>query len=241
MYQVRTYRQKAKSPDLISFSISLNETNLFISASKALKRKTKRLAVKYRRIIEDYILIHPEFLTSLKPVEVRSDAPLIIKNMAEAGFAAGVGPMASVAGAIAEFIGKDLSDFASDLIIENGGDIYIQSSCDRIVGIHAGDSPFSGRIGIEIRSSYTPCGFCTSSGTVGHSLSFGKADAVTIVAFSVAKADAIATACANMVYTEDDIGRAIKFASGFIDVRGGVIIVGGKIGVFGDVKLTKID
>ena len=98
--------------------------------------------------------------------------------------------MASVAGAIAELVGRELSNFSDDIIIENGGDIFIKTTRPRIIAIYASDSPLSGKIGIEIDAGETPCGICTSSGSVGHSLSFGKADAVTIIAPSAALADA---------------------------------------------------
>ena len=240
IYQPRTYRSQHASPDLVSFTVSVKETNLFVSAQTNLERKTHRLVLKYRGILEKYIAGHPDFLTSLKPIDVEADAPPIIRDMVQATRKAGVGPMASVAGAVAQFIGEELLDYSPDVIIENGGDIYIKTTRDRVIGIYAGDSPLSGKIGLEIAPGDTPCGICTSSGTVGHSLSFGKTDAVTIVAPSATLADAVATACGNVVQTGDDIEQGLSIASKIANVTGAVIIAGDRIGAWGAVRLKRL-
>jgi uncharacterized protein len=240
VYQPRTYRKWHESPDLVSFTVSVQETNLFISAKSDLERKAHRLVLKYRSILESYISNHPEFLTSLKPVEVEPEAPVIVREMAEATRRANVGPMASVAGAIARFIGEELLEYSSDVIVENGGDIYIKSSLDRVIGIYAGDSPLSGKVGVELSPSETPCGICTSSGTVGHSLSFGKADAVTIISPSATLADAVATACGNVVQTPNDIENGLKIASGIAEIKGAVIILGDRMGAWGNIRLKRL-
>jgi hypothetical protein len=193
--------------------------------------------LKYREIIERYISGHSDFLTSLKPVIVEPDAPVIIRDMADSAEMAGVGPMAAVAGAVAQFVGEELQEYSPDVIIENGGDIYIRSTADRLIGIHAGDSPLSGKLALAIVAVETPCGICTSSGIVGHSLSFGKADAVTIIAPSASLADATATACGNIVQTADDIQRGLDLAAGIKGIIGAVIIKGDRVGVWGRITL----
>jgi uncharacterized protein len=240
IYQPRTYRSQHSSPDLVSFTVSVKETNLFVSAKSDLERKTHRLVLKYRSILERYIAGHPDFLISLKPVDVEPDAPLIVRNMAEAARKAGVGPMAAVAGTVAQFIGEELSEYSADVIVENGGDIYMRSTRERVIGIYAGDSPLSGRVGIELTPGSTPCGICTSSGTVGHSLSFGKADAVTIIAPSASLADAMATACGNTVQTGNDIEIGLAIAAKIEGVTGAVIVVGDRVGAWGSVRLKRL-
>lgn len=160
--------------------------------------------------------------------------------MAEAALKAGVGPMAAVAGAIAEAVGRDLLEHSSDIIIENGGDLFIKTTRERVVGIHAGDSLFSGKLGLTIRPTETPCGICTSSGTLGHSLSFGKADAVTIVSASASLADAAATACCNRIQSPEDISTALSAARGIEGVSGVIIVIADRIGAAGDVRLVRI-
>ncbi len=240
IYQPRTYRAQHSSPDLVSFTVSIKETNLFVSANSDLGRRTHRLVLKYRSILEKYIAGHPDFLTSLKPIDVETKAPLIVRDMADATRKVGVGPMASIAGAVAEFIGEELSEYSADVIIENGGDIYIKSTRERVIGIFAGESPLSAKIAIELMPSETPCGICTSSGTVGHSLSFGKADAVTIIAASALLADAVATACGNVVQIASDIDKGLVIASSIEGVTGAVIIIGGRVGVWGNVRLRRL-
>jgi ApbE superfamily uncharacterized protein (UPF0280 family) len=238
-YQPRTYRHWIESKDLAAFTVTVKETDLYIRAASNLQKKTHRLVFKYRRQLERYIEQNPEFFTSLKPLPVPAKAPRIVKEMIEAGRKADVGPMAAVAGAVAEFVGRELLEFSPEVIIENGGDIFMKVLRKKVIGIYAGDSPLTGKIGLEINPGDTPLGVCTSSGTVGHSLSFGKADAVVTVAGSAALADAAATAVCNRVKTPGDINDAIELGKGISGLRGIVIIIGNDIGVWGDIKLCE--
>ena len=239
MYELRTYRHWVKARDLASFHVVVRETDLSIRALTNLRRKAQKLVLKYRQALEKYIEQHPSFVTSLEPVTVGEDAPHIVKEMAEAAGRVGVGPMASVAGAIAEFVGNELLVFSPEIIVENGGDIYLKSSKKRIVGIYVGNSPLNGKIGVEIKGEDTPLGVCTSSGTVGHSLSYGTADAVVVLSKSATLADAAATAIGNLIAQSDDIPRGIEFAQGIEGLKGMVIIKGENIGLWGEVKICQ--
>lgn len=240
MYEPRTYRYRLESNDLVSFNVVVKETDLYIRASCNLKSKAHRLVSKYRRRLESYIERSPAFLTSLEPVAVADDAPNIVKEMAEAAREAGVGPMAAVAGAIAEFVGIELLTYSPEIIIENGGDIYLKSSKKRIIGIYAEKSPLSGKIGLEIDGKDTPLGICTSSGTVGHSLSFGQADAVVVLAQSAILADAAATAIGNVIKQPDDINKGIELAKKTKGLRGAVLIKNDTIGIWGEIKICHL-
>jgi ApbE superfamily uncharacterized protein (UPF0280 family) len=240
MYQPRTYRYWVGDKDLVSFNVTVKETDLYIRASSNLKRKALRLVLKYRRHLEDYIERHPAFLTSLEPLAAEEDAPKIVSEMAEAAKKVGVGPMAAVAGAIAEFVGVQLLDSSPEVIVENGGDIYLKSRKDRLIGIYAGKSPLTGNIALEIRGRDTPLGVCTSSGTVGHSLSYGQADAVIALSKSAVLADAAATAIANMINRPEDIDGGIEFARKIEGLSGVVIIQGDKMGLWGEVKIRSM-
>lgn len=241
MYQPRTYRHWVKNPDLVTFSVIEEETDCSISAVTNLERKARKAVHKYREILKKYIAQNPVFLTTLEPFSVDSSAPQLIQAMCSETAKVGVGPMASVAGAIADFVGRELIEFSSDVIIENGGDIYIKSDANRLVGIFAGKSPFSGKIGIEIKGHDTPLGISTSSGTVGHSLSFGKADAVTVLADSATLSDSAATAIGNMVIDSRDISKGIDFAKGVAGLNGILIIKDEDMGVWGELEICKID
>ena len=237
MYEPRTYRHWVKGKDLVSFNVVVKETDLYIRASSNLKRKAHKLVLKYRDILERYIERHPSFVTSLQPLPVSDDAPHIVKSMSEAAGRVGIGPMASVAGAIAEFVGNELLAFSPEIIIENGGDIYLKSRSKRIVGIYAGKSPLTGKIGLEIKGQDTPLGICTSSGTVGHSLSHGKADAIIALSKSATLADAAATAIGNLIVQLSDIPGGIEFAKGIDGLKGVIIIKDDKVGLWGKVKI----
>lgn len=237
MYEPRTYRHWIKDRDLVSFNLVVKETDLYIRASTNLKRKARKLVLKYREMLEKYIEQHPDFLTSLQPVPVDKSAPLIVKAMSDSTARVGVGPMASVAGAIAEFVGIELLEFSPEIIVENGGDIYLRSLEKRLIGIYAGKSPLTGKIGIEVGKTDTPLGICTSSGTVGHSLSFGKADAVVVLSGSAVLADAAATAIGNIVVSPDDIPRGLEFARGIEGLSGVIVIKDDKMGLWGEVKI----
>jgi len=223
MYEPRTYRHWVIDKGLISFNIVVKETDLYIRASTNLRRKAYKLVLKYRDILERYIERHPSFLTSLQPVSVGDDASPIIKSMAEATARVGIGPMASVAGAIAE--------------LENGGDIYLKSLSRRLIGIYAGKSPLTGKIGLKINGEDTPLGICTSSGTVGHSLSYGRADAVIVLSRSATVADAAATAIGNLVNQSNDIPSGIEFAKDIKGLLGVIIIKDDNMGLWGEVKI----
>ena len=239
MYEPRTYRHWVKGKGLASFNVVVKETDLYIRASRNLKSKALKLVLKYRDTLERYIERHPSFLTSLDPLPVSDDAPHIVRSMLESARKAGVGPMASVAGAITEFVGTELLTFSPEVIVENGGDIFLKSLGKRIIGIYAGKSPLTGKIGLEIEGEDTPLGICTSSGTVGHSLSYGKTDAVVVLAQSATLADAAATAIGNLIKQPEDIPGGIELAKGIEGLKGLLIIKDDQVGLWGEVKICQ--
>ena len=237
-YQERTYRNKISKENLISFQIKVGETDLYISADKDLADIARKSVHKYRRFIEEYIKHCPQFLDSLVPIEPDETAPAIIKDMLKASRIAGVGPMASVAGAIAQYVGLDLLEYSDDVIVENGGDIFLKSESEINIGIFAGESPMSYKVALRIRSEDMPLGICTSSGTVGHSLSLGVADAVCVTSKSASLADAAATSIGNRVRKERDIKVALEAGAEIEGVLGILIIAGDKMGAYGAIELV---
>jgi len=237
-YEPRTYRHTRSDDDLVSFRVAIAETDLWIRAERDLSGEALHSIRAARREIEGYIRKNEAFLEALKPNPVAGDAPQVVQEMAQAADKAGVGPMAAVAGAVAECVGKHLLRFSDQVIVENGGDIFIRTQRPRSVGIFAGDSPLSNKVALRIAPDRTPMGVCTSSGTVGHSKSFGRADAVVVLSSSVALADAVATAAGNRVGRSEDIERAIAFAMAIEGVRGIVVIFGDRLGVRGEVTLN---
>jgi ApbE superfamily uncharacterized protein (UPF0280 family) len=241
MFKARTYRNLVKSEDLTPFRVTIRETDLFLLANRRLESETKDAVIRYRWQLEEYIRCRPEFQTSLTPLGDDPHAPKIVKEMLRASRFANVGPMASVAGAIAEFVGKDLIRFSPEVICENGGDIFIASSKERIVGIFAGKSPLSLKVGLRIKPGDTPLGVCSSSGTVGHSMSFGKADAVCVLSPSTSLADAVATSIGNLIKGKGDIEKGLNYGSQIQRVIGVLIIVGEAMGILGGLELAQLN
>jgi ApbE superfamily uncharacterized protein (UPF0280 family) len=238
MYQPRIYRHWIKVSDLVSFNVVDRETDLHISAQQNLESEALTAIRNCRGPLEEYILSHSLFLSSMEPCLVENYAPMIVKDMVEAARLADVGPMAAVAGAIAQTVGNSLLAYTQEIIVENGGDIFMKLLTTRLIGIYAGDSPLSGKIALEIEPDETPLGICTSSGSVGHSLSFGTADAVVILSPSATLADAAATAIGNKVKTIEDITSAIEAARDIESVTGALVIKGDKMGLWGRVKIA---
>jgi ApbE superfamily uncharacterized protein (UPF0280 family) len=240
MYQPRTYRRWIKDDGLVSFNVVVKETDIYIRAASNLEAEAIKAVNKHRTPLEEYIDRHPLFLHSLEPYAVDEDAPDIVRDMAQAAGIVGVGPMAAVAGAIAEAVGRDLLVYTPEVIVENGGDIFMKVSQTSLIGVYAGESPFTGKIALEINPEETPLGICTSSGTVGHSLSLGSADAVIVLSHSTSLADAAATAIGNKVIAADDINVLIEQVKAMPGLVGVVIIKGDRMGMWGNVKLVPL-
>jgi hypothetical protein len=240
-YRKRTYRSRVAPGDLISFEVQIRETDLQILAGKELRHEAGDAVLRYRSQLEGYIARYPEFATSLTPIPLDPTAPPIVKSMLVAGQAAQVGPMAAVAGAMAEYVGLDLlAAGAGAVVVENGGDIYFCRNQESVVGIFAGGSPLSNRVGLRIPASLMPLGICTSSGTVGHSLSLGEADAVTVLAKDTALADAVATLVGNAVQPGQSLESALAKGPTVPGVLGVVIIRGEELGAWGEVELVPL-
>lgn len=241
----RDYRQLHQQNDLVHFQIQIKETDLDIGVRRSqynekLVAWCQKFIWHQRNILEEYIKKDPDFAKTLAPYEPFSDAPHLITTMAYAGKTAKVGPMASVAGSIAQEIGKSLLKYSRDVIVENGGDIFLRSRQKRSIGIYAGKSIFTNRLALEISPDETPLGICTSSGTVGHSLSYGLADAVIILSTSTPLADAVATATGNLIKKADDLQEAVNFATSITNIKGAIAILGDKIALKGEVKIKPV-
>ncbi len=241
----RNYRCLYRQKDLVHFQVVVKETDLDIGVSQKcfspkLANWVFHLVRNCRTPLEEYIKKDLLFYKTLSPYNPLPDAPPLVYKMALAAGKANVGPMAAVAGAIAEEIGQALLKRSKEVIVENGGDIFLRTTCRRQIGIFAGPSPFSYRLALEIIPEGTPLGICTSSGTVGHSLSFGKADAVVILSPSAALADAVATAAGNLVQNEADLQKAVNFAASIPEVTGALAIKGDRLAAWGRVKMKPL-
>ena len=239
-YEERSYRKYSQTEGLNSFNVTVKETDLFISASKKLRQEALDAVVQSRFIIEQYIKSHPEFATSLVPLPLDKHAPDIIQKMLQAGKKTAVGPMAAVAGAVAEYTGQVLLKSCDEVLVENGGDIFFKVNRELTISIFAGESPLSEKIGVKIPQKENAYSICTSSGKVGPSLSLGSSDAVTITSASATLADAAATAIGNIIKTEDDIQKGIDIAQKVTGIDGIIIIKDTQLGVWGEIELINL-
>ncbi len=246
--QPRIYRQQFNPDRFASFTVQYLETDIWVgvdhaSFHKEIAELARDEVVVLRKKIDRYIRNHPEFKTSLKPVKLKEEAPEEAKIMSQAGFRTKTGPMSSVAGMFAHAIGEKIRHrfHVKELVIENGGDFYLFLKEDLLITVFAGDSPLSEKIGVVVPASETPCGLCTSSGTVGPSVSFGTADAVMVACYSPPVADAWATALANRVKSPAEINAVLKYSEQFSEILSLVIICQDKTGIRGNFEVRFID
>lgn len=211
-----------------------------IQAERLLNREVREKVLACRSQIEGYIRQYPDFATTLVPWNPQAVAPEIVRNMIRAGNTADVGPMAAVAGAIAQAVGRELLTFSRQVVVENGGDIFLKTDGQVVAGLFAGNSPLSMKMGIKVPTTRHGIGLCTSSGTVGHSLSKGSADAVCVVCECCALADAAATAIGNRIRSPREIKAAITFGKRIPGVLGIAVVVGREMGAWGQIELVPL-
>ncbi len=230
-----------------SFITGYKDTDLWIgvdpsSFCKGMKEFCYERIRSYRVELENYLVSDPLFGKTLSPYRPLPEAPEMALVMAEAGKKAGVGPMAAVAGVFSERLGNDLmKQFEmKELAIENGGDIFLFLTDSLIMSVYAGNDPLSGKIGILIPENIGRIGVCTSSGKVGPSLSFGKADAAMVACKNTALADAWATSIGNRVKKAEDIDDVLKFTEKIEEILSVVIVCDGKMGIRGEFELKII-
>lgn len=237
-YLDRLYRVEAGAAGLVDFTVRYRQSDLLISAASDLSEEARRKLAQLHEELLSFIAAHPRFGESLVPYAVPDGAPPVVRRMAAAAAAFGVGPMAAVAGAFAQLVGEELLERSGELLVENGGDLFVASARERIVGIFAGSSVYSGRLALRLPPCPGGMGLCTSSATVGPSLSLGRADAAVVLADDAAAADAAASALGNLVKGSRDIGPALEKVSGKPGVRGCLVLLGEHLGAAGSVELA---
>lgn len=248
MIEPRTYRQHFSQERFRSFVVTYKETDLWIGVDPDSFRDEMKevsfLKIKeFRTVLEQYIGTDPDFGKTFEPYPAEPNAPAIVKGMVRAAERANVGPMAAVAGAFSEAVGRHLLEKfdIQELVVENGGDIFLKIERPILMSVYAGNSPLSEKIGIEIQATDSPLGVCTSAGTVGPSVSFGQADAVMIACRNTALADAFATGFGNRIKTPEDVQEVIDQTVQFPEILSAVMICRDKIGIRGkyEMKLIK--
>jgi ApbE superfamily uncharacterized protein (UPF0280 family) len=238
-----------------SFMVASGESDLWVGYNfrdgisgsmhdPARLRNAAQLALEAARAgLVAYAQKHPAFLESLEPLPADAAAPPVVTAMLDAGLAAGVGPMAAVAGAVAEAVGRSLySDFElEEIVVENGGDLWIQVRSPLWVTVYAGLSSLSEKVAVELNGGRS-IGLACSSGTVGPSLSSGRADAAIVLAENAALADAWATALGNRIHNSGDLEPAVATVvaaakTSATKPAGALVILGDRMAAAGDIRL----
>jgi len=242
MFEPREYRACVQPTGLTPFDVRVEETDLMVMADTRLVEATRALVLDARGQIQEHIAICPEFRRSLRPLD-KSEAhatelPPVVTRMYEASAKTETGPMAAVAGAVSEYVGRGLLEQTAEVIIENGGDIFLCTKLPRVVSIFAGRSSLSMKVGLRVGPG--AFGVCTSSGTVGHSYSMGNADAATVVSPDTALADAAATALGNRVKTAADVQAALEWIQTIDGIVHAAVIVEETFGTWGEFEVVPL-
>ena len=223
----------------------LHEYNMIQDESKIHMRSDSKGAIlkavdrikDQREMLLGYIRNHAEFRYALRPVKVSHDAPIIVRRMAKSAAVADVGPMASVAGALADLAVESMLEHGARVaVLENGGEIAIRTEQPISVAILSSSLNLSGKVGFYITREDCPLGMATSSSKTGHAISFGEADSVTVVAGNASLADAAATAICNSVSggnLKESIQMGLRRCREIPGVRGALIIRDGHVGLTG--------
>nr|WP_321514655.1 UPF0280 family protein [uncultured Pseudodesulfovibrio sp.] len=239
----RTYRDLVQPHSgEVRFQVAMEQTDLLVVAECDLQNEIAGFVARIRGDVKNWIMFHPEFAESLVPVPVPDDAPAIVRAMAQAGAACGVGPMAAVAGAVAQAVGDAFVDRSPNILVENGGDTYMHSTRERVVALLS--EPESGAsIGLRLEAGGFPTSICASSGTIGHSLSLGSGDLVAVRARDARFADAAATALCNELRSESDMDTVLKLAKQFAEhgLLGVFAQYDQKVAAWGDLELVALD
>lgn len=243
-YKNRIYREHLRENRWTGFVVQYKESDLWIGVDKASYRPEMpeychTLLCELRSIMEEYLRKDPGYANSLVPYRPKTEAPDIFHRMSEVSYRTHIGPMSAVAGAVACHIVNALKKHfcIGEIIAENGGDIYADLREDIDVSVFAGTSPLSEKVGLHIPFSQAPLGICTSSGTVGPSLSFGKADAVMIICKNALLADSYATAFANLIQKTEDIDPVLRKIGETEEILSALLIKDDKMGVIGKFEL----
>jgi hypothetical protein len=239
-YRERSYRSRFSSDERRWFCVKFLESDLWIGVDSgsyraSMEADTYAMLVDLRRQMDAYLLMDPAYKAALTPYDAGLEAPEILKEMSRVSHKTGIGPMSAVAGAVAKKVAEFLG--TKEVIVENGGDIYAQAASDMDISVFAGQSPLSEKIGLHIPAAEFPLGICTSSGTVGPSLSLGRADAVMIVCKDVMLADSYATAMANRIKTVNDLQSVIDRISDIPEILGAIAVKDDRMAITGCYEL----
>ena len=236
MYQERFYRDSILSK--FRLDISFKESDLLICTDKEVDKEiATNIAIKYYKQIEEYGEKNPQFISSLSPIAQDEGSSLIVQEMITSSHLTGLGPFSCVAGAIAKYVGQELLTYVSEVVIENGGDLFLKINQDKTIGIYLGENFKIESINLKVKANPRAFGIASSSATIGHSLNFGQADLVTVMAQDAIIADGFATALSNRIKKKEDVNKILEEVKNISQISGLVIAFDNNIFLWGDLEL----
>lgn len=230
------YRNRIIYKEKYNWRIIYKYSDLLVSCDRNIIPKLERLIKEIYHLLEFCIKENPSFQKSLSPLKIKPEYPPVIKKMCQKAAVFNVGPMATVAGAVCDYLASGLDRYCNRLIIENGGDVFIKTNKDIKVGVYLKNKHFEDKIYLKIKAADTPCGLCSSSGSFGHSLSMGSSDLVVVMAKSTISADGAATSIANNIRSSKDISKTISSYKNIKDLKGILIVKDDRLGVWGNIE-----
>jgi len=236
MYEERFYRKNISSK--FKLEISHRESDLLISTDKEVSSEiAQEILLGYYSQIEEYIKRNPDFKNSLSPVAFDDSVPPIVKRMVESSQITKIGPFASVAGAIALYVGEAILEFCEEVVVENGGDIFLKINAPKLLGVYLGDGFSPKHLTLKLKNKDHAFGIASSSSVIGPSLNFGKANLLTVVCQDAILADGFATALSNKIKNSQDAEALIQEVKKLNLVEGILIAIDSKIYLWGDLEI----
>jgi ApbE superfamily uncharacterized protein (UPF0280 family) len=224
---VRLLRRKAKS-----FEIQVQDLVLRITANDDFAEESRAAALSFWEQLQSYALQHPEFRSSKRPLAApAAEAPQIVREMVAAASAAGVGPMFTFRGAVVDQVGRFLLQSVGEVTVACGGDYFIKAKKRLKLAVKRhGGAP------ITVALEPDPRGVGVST-TLGRGRGTGP-DGLAVIADTCMAADAAAAGVQAILPKERGFAQAVRYLKGVPTVRGGVFVVGERIGLAGAVEIA---
>ncbi len=230
IYERKNYRNRIHLDKAITFEVEIRETNLQVQAMKDLSAKTKDSVFRYRYQIEEYLRQHPAFREACAPIQIYASAPEIVRFSDLSSRSTHVAPMALMSGAVADFVGRDLSPESQEIIVASGGDAFIKNSAPLEIRLYAAGSPWHDRLVLCMPALKKPYGISTY--VPGRGI-----HAVTVVSRSACWAASFARDLGVRLAAGENPGSVMERAAGYSDVGGMIVIAGERIVVGGEMVL----
>lgn len=234
IYERKTYRNRIPLAQSVSFEVEVRETNLHVQAHTDLSAKTKDSVFRYRYQVEEYLRQHPAFRETTSPIQIYGSAPEIVRYTDVCSRNTGVAPMSCLSGAMADFVGRDLSVDSANLIVASGGDAFIKSSFPLEIFLYAGGSPLDGRIAVALPTFKNSFGISTF--VPGRGI-----HAITVLSRSACWASAFSKDIGDRLTAGESLPSVLKRAEAYTGVGGMIIIAGETVVVGGEMVLRSAD